>query len=144
MAKTVKLVEPDTQNANETQAEEISTVTLGGRTFRPREPMEWTAAEADRAIELAGEQMERTAENGDAGDEDAQRKQGIRMIAPLMKGGRYREFLALGLWEEGEGGAPALVNEQTRAQHADFFATAPFSFKDVQNAITVAFKAFFG
>lgn len=144
MAKTVKLVEPNTQDANETQVEEISTVTLGGRTFRPREPMEWTPAEADRAIELAGEQMERTAEGGAEGDEDAQRKQGVRMIAPLMKGGKYREFLALGLWEEAEENTSIPANEQTRARHAEFFSTTPFSFKDVQSAITVAFKAFFG
>lgn len=143
MAKITKLAEP-VQQAPEEQAEELRTATLGGRIFRAREPMEWTAAEADRAIELAGEQMERTTEGVDAEDEDAQRKQGIRMIAPLMKGGKYREFLALGLWEEGEGGAPVPVNEQTRARHADFFATTSLSFKDIQSAITVAFKAFFG
>lgn len=147
MAKTVKLNEPDVAIKQQTEETEVAhTVTLGGRTFRPREPMEWTPAEADRAIELAGEQMEQSiAGNSDSGDsKEDQRKQGVRMIAPLMKGGAYREFLALGLWEEQESGAPIPVTEQTRAQHAEFFRTLSIPFKSVNEAIPVAYKAFFG
>lgn len=135
MAKNAKQEAP--QDAEATP--EVVAVELCGKTFRARAPLEWSPGEADAAVAIAGRNMGILINASEDESEEQQRERGMLMMQPLFESGKYREFLALGLWEEGRA-----VNDENLAAHTTFFKEKVFPFSEINKGISVATAAFFG
>lgn len=118
---------------------EVVTTVLCGKTFRARSPLEWSPGEADAVVAIAGRNMGILMDVAEDESEEKQRERGMLMMQPLFESGKYREFLSLGLWEEGQA-----VNDESRAAHAAFFKESVFPFSEINKGISVATAAFFG